>query len=244
MHRIARSVVLMAALVLASCGSAERANAPADATNHPRGTAATPSPSSSALPLRVERLDCADGGALPSTASALRPGWRRRSVVAGRLTFLYARDLARQPATAFRPERTILRDELRRAREPRVRHRIERTLRRMPRDGLGVAELLVLVEPGRGATAVVPASAQGRLRLVYSRRARDAERPGAAGIIRLADRATLRVVSRPWMARLTEMNAELNVQSLEATARGAALLAGSAAEVYASRADVPAVSAH
>jgi hypothetical protein len=183
MHRIATSFVLIAALAPAGCGSAERANAPTDATSDQRGTAATSAASSSARPLHVERLACADGGAFPSTAG-LTPGWRRRSVVAGPLTFLYARDLARQP---FRPPRATLRDELRPARDPRVRRRIRRTLRRMPRDGLGIAELLVLVEPGRGATAVVPPSARGRLALVYSRRARDAERPGAAGIIRLAD---------------------------------------------------------
>lgn len=124
---------------------------------------------------------------MPSTAPALSPGWRRHSVVAGPLTFFYAQDLARQPPAAFGPERAILLGEMHRASDPRVRHRIERTLRRMPRDGLGIAELLVLVEPGRGATAVVPASVQGRLAIVYSRRARDAERPGAAGIIPLAD---------------------------------------------------------
>jgi hypothetical protein len=183
MRRIAATLVLIAALSSAGCGSGERATGPSQPSNNKRGAAAT-SPLSS-VEGRVERLDCADGGAFPSTAPpALRPGWRRHSVVAGPLTFLYARDLARQ---AFRPARAILGDELRRARDPSVRRRIERTLRRMPPGGLGIAELLVLVEPGRSATAVVPRSAQGRFALVYSRRARDAERPGAPGIIRLAN---------------------------------------------------------
>jgi hypothetical protein len=185
MRRTGASLVLIAALAAVACGGGEHPNAPAATDNQPR-TAATSTLSSTARPLRVERLECPDGGMFPATA--LTAGWRRRSVTAGPLTFYYARDLARQPAAAFAPGRTILRGELRRARDPRVRRRIERTLARMPRDGLGIAELLVLVEPGaKAATAVVPPAARRRLALVYSRRARDAERPGAAGIIRLGD---------------------------------------------------------
>jgi hypothetical protein len=150
-----------------------------------RGTAATATLSSATR--RIERLSCADGGTLPSNSPALRAGWRRHSVVAGPLMFLYAWDLARQPPAAFGPERAILLGELHRASDPRVRRRIERMLRRMPRGGLGINELLVVVEPGGSATAVVPPIAQNRLALVYSRRARNSERSGAAGIITLAD---------------------------------------------------------
>jgi hypothetical protein len=192
MRRIGVSLVLIAALAPAGCGSGERANAPTASSQG--GTAATSTLSSVA---RVERLDCTDGGTLPSTAPALRPGWRRHSIVAGPLTFFYARDLARQPAASFRSERAILRGDLHRTRDPRVQRRIERTLRRMPRGGLGLAELLVLVEPGHSATTVVPPIAQGRLALVYSRRARDAEHSGAAGIIRLADDRAVQFPSCP-----------------------------------------------
>lgn len=162
MPRIAAGLVLTAVLVSA-CGGGER-----------RISAATPAPA---------QLAC--GGTFPT--SALAPGWRRHSIVAGPVTFYFARDLADQPAGQFRPARAILRDELRRAHDPRVRRRIQRTLRRMPPGGLGGAEMLVLVAPGRTATVTVPASARGQFALVYSRRARDAERPGAEGIIRLAD---------------------------------------------------------
>ena len=185
MTRIGACLALAAALAAAGCGSNRSGNAPRVATDRePLAAPAQP-------PRRpfVVRLRCTDGGTFAPTA--LTPGWRRRSLVAGPLTFLYARDLARQPAAAFGPQRAILRAELGRARDQRVRRRIKHTLRRTPSGGLGVVELFVLVEPGGAATVVVPPNARGRLALVYSRRARDAERPGAAGIIRLSsgDRA-------------------------------------------------------
>jgi hypothetical protein len=78
----------------------------------------------------------------------------------------------------------MLRHELR---TPGERRLARRTRRRAPRDGHGIAEAMVLLEPGHTATVVVPGHQRARFALVYSDRARDAERPGAPGIVRIGD---------------------------------------------------------
>lgn len=119
--------------------------------------------------------------------AALPADWRTRSITVGPVTFLYARELAQQPAGQFRPERAVLLDELRREHHPGVRRRIVQTLEHEPRGGLAIEELLIMIDAGHSATVTVPAKNRKHFALAYSPRALNAEHPKAAGVIKLTD---------------------------------------------------------
>jgi hypothetical protein len=108
------------------------------------------------------------------------------------VALLYGRELARSPRSQFRSARALLRASLRDIRDPRVRARVRRTLRRLPRDGYPIMALMAVVESGTVATIVVPLTAQHDLGLAWTFASHSAERRGAPGIIPFAasDEAT------------------------------------------------------
>ncbi len=130
-------------------------------------------------------VGCAEGGSDPSP---LAPGWRATSVVSGPLTLAYVKQHATQRAAAFEPTRerlaTILADARSTARERRL---ARRTLAHTAAGSHAVAEVFVRVAAGRRATLSVAREQRSVVGLVYSRRSRNQERPGAAGAYRVAD---------------------------------------------------------
>ncbi len=142
---------------LVACGSDERPAAPRAAAG----------------PL----LDCADGGA---NRNALAPGWRAASVVSGPLTLAYIRQYADQPPRAFAPVRESLRAIIRdRGATAYERRLARRTLRGTRAGDFSVAEGLVRVAAGREVTLSVAPAQRDKVRLVYSRRARNQHGSGA-----------------------------------------------------------------
>jgi hypothetical protein len=130
-------------------------------------------------------VGCADGGSDPGP---LAPGWRATSAVSGPLTFAYVRHYATQPAQAFAPARqrlaAIIADP---DSTPRERRLARETRSHTRASSHAVAEVLVRVAAGQRATVAVARDQRPVVGLVYSRRARNQERRGAAGAYRVAD---------------------------------------------------------
>ena len=155
--RLTSGLIVLVCGAVAACGSDDR----------PAAARATAGP----------LLGCADGGA---NRNPLPPGSRAQSVVSGPLTLAYIRQYADQPARAFRPVReslrAIIRDPGSTAHERRL---ARRTLRGTRAGDFGVAEGLLRVAPGREVTLSVAPAQRDKVRLVYSRRARNQHGSGA-----------------------------------------------------------------
>ena len=158
----------LAAGALAACGS----------ETEPRAAAASLRPAAATV-------ICSEGG---SGAGPLAPGWRATSAVSGPLTLAYVKQYATQPATAFAPSRERLAAIVADPRSTERERRLARETRSHTRAGShGVAEVLVRVAAGRRATVAVAREQRSSVGLIYSRRARNQERRGAAGAYRVAD---------------------------------------------------------
>ena len=130
-------------------------------------------------------VGCGEGG---SDAGPLAPGWRATSAVSGPLTLAYVKHYATQPAAAFAPSREQLAEIVADPRSTERERRLARETRSHTRAGShGVAEVLVRVAAGQQATVAVAREQRSSVGLVYSRRARNQERRGAAGAYRVAD---------------------------------------------------------
>jgi hypothetical protein len=154
------ALVLLCAAGLVACGSGARpaATKPAAAT-----------------------VGCAEGG---TTSSPVPTG----SVVAGPLTLARVADNAAQPASAFVASRAQLRAVVDGAGSTaRERRLARRTLARTRAGSYAVAEGVVRVAAGGEVTLSVAPQQRAVVSLVYSRRARNQERPGAPGAYRVAD---------------------------------------------------------
>ncbi|HEV2812110.1 MAG TPA: hypothetical protein VGW10_02560 [Solirubrobacteraceae bacterium] len=127
-------------------------------------------------------VGCERGGSGTLPAAA-----REAGVIAGPLLFAYGMELAGHPEIV-RPQAEMLRELSRSASATEgERARAEETLRHTPRDGYGVAELMVVLEAGQRATVALPGNEQERAAFVYTSRAVETERAGAAGIHRIAE---------------------------------------------------------
>jgi len=117
----------------------------------------------------------------------LGSGWKATSVVSGPLTLAYVKQYADQPAGAFEPARASLRRIVADPGSDRARLVARRTLEHTPRGSYAVAEALVRIAAGSQATLSVASAQRSSTALIYTRRARNQERPGAPGAYRAAD---------------------------------------------------------
>ncbi len=129
-------------------------------------------------------VGCAEGGSNPSP---LGSGWKATSVVSGPLTLAYVKQYADQPAGAFEPARASLRRIVADPGGDRARLVARRTLEHTPRGSYAVAEALVRIAAGSQATLSVASAQRSSAALIYTRHARNQERPGAPGAYRVAD---------------------------------------------------------
>lgn len=114
---------------------------------------------------------------------------RNASVTAGPLALVGVRAYAGYPPRAFGSaarglRRDIIANPMSSAAE---RERARSTVRHAPPGGYGIAPVLVSVTRGQAATLAVTTPQLNSVSLVYSRRARNTESRGAAGIHRVGD---------------------------------------------------------
>jgi len=117
----------------------------------------------------------------------LAAGWKATSIVSGPLTLAYVKQYADQPAGAFEPARASLRRIVADPGSDRARLVARRTLDHTPRGSYAVAEALVRIAAGSQATLSVASAQRSSVALLYTRRARNQERPGAPGAYRAVD---------------------------------------------------------
>lgn len=163
---VTAGVVVLGCTVLCACGAA------------PRHAHARPGPA-------AQVVGCSEGGRDSEPLSARQLA---TSVVAGPLTLAYVKQYASQPPQSFEPTsvnlRTILGDPGSTTSERRL---ARRTLAHAQGGNYGVMEGLVLVAAGEQATVSVARDQRQAVSLVFSRHARNAERPGAEGVQRVSD---------------------------------------------------------
>jgi len=160
------AVTFLGCAMLAACGpGGEGASVPA-----PPPPAAT--------------VGCSEGGSNPN---ALAPGWQSTSVVSGPLTLAYIDQYASQHPSAFAPVRKQLRRVLTGSGSSAERDVARRTLKHTPLGSYAAQEALLRVAAGRQVTVMVDPDQRSSVALIYSRHARNQERPGAQGAYRVAD---------------------------------------------------------
>ncbi len=139
---------------------------------------------SSAARSASSTVGCAEGGSNPSP---LGSGWKATSVVSGPLTLACIKQYADQPAAAFAPAREALGLLASDPGSGHQRRAAQRTLQQTPRGSYAVSEAVVRVAAGSQATLAVASAQRSSVALIYGRRARNQDRPGAPGAYRVAD---------------------------------------------------------
>jgi len=117
----------------------------------------------------------------------LPPDWKATSVVSGPLTLAHIKQYAGQPASAFEPTRDSLRRIATDSGSDHERRAARRTLEHTAPGSYAVHEVFVRVAAGSEATLSVASAQRSSVALIYSRHARNQERPGAPGAYRVAD---------------------------------------------------------